>query len=168
MKETSNLLESELLKLNKKINKTLLNKCIFQMKEIERINNEYKIENINSLSQEFFNIKGKFQDLENRLKLISLMNYANKLVFGYFARDTQLISLLFFINKPQNEGLIQQIMTGEGKSLIISFLAVFMNLVYKKKVDILTSSIVLAKEIAFYITIFINYLILKQIFVEKI
>ena len=146
MKETSNFLESELLKLNKNTNKTLLNMCIFQIKEIERISNEYKIENYNSLYKEFNNIKGNFQDLENKLKLISLMNYANKLVFGYFARDTQLISLLFFINKPQNEGLIQQIKTGEGKSLIISFLAVFMNLVYKKKVDILTSSIVLAER----------------------
>ena len=146
MKETSNRLESELLKLNKNINQKMLNMCIVQLKEIERINHEYKIENINSLNNEFNNIKGKFQDLENKLKLICLMNYANKLVFGYFARDTQLISLLFFINKPQNEGLIQQVMTGEGKSLIISFLAVFLNLVYKKKVDILTSSIVLAER----------------------
>lgn len=149
MKEVSNSLELELLKLNKNINKRVLNLCIFQMKEIERINSEYDINNINSLSDEFNKLKGKFHDSENKLKLISLMNYANKLVFGYFARDTQLISLLFFINKPQNEGLIQQVMTGEGKTLIISFLAAFINLVYKKKVDILTSSIILAERDCF-------------------
>lgn len=146
MKESLNPIETELLKLNKNIEHKVLNKCMYQMKEIERINNEYNIDNLNSLNIEYNNIKGKFQESENQLKLICLMNYANKLVFGYSARDTQLISLLFFINKPQNEGLIQQVMTGEGKSLIISFLAVFMNLVHKKKVDILTSSIVLAER----------------------
>ena len=146
MKEVSNPLEAELIKLNKNIEQKVLNKCIYQLKEIERITNELTINNLNSLNDEYNNLKGNFQDSENQLKLICLMNYANKLVFGYFARDTQLISLLFFINKPQNEGLIQQVMTGEGKSLIISFLAVFMNLVHKKKVDILTSSIILAER----------------------
>ena len=146
MKEVKNALEAELLKLNKNIERKVFNKCIYQLKEIERINSELTINNLNSLNDEYNNLKGNFQDSENQLKLICLMNHANKLVFGYFARDTQLISLLFFINKPQNEGLIQQVMTGEGKSLIISFLAVFMNLVHKKKVDILTSSIILAER----------------------
>ncbi len=146
MKEASNPLEMELFKLNKNIDKRTLNKCIYQMNEIERINEEYNITELNSLMNEYYKIKEKLNDPENQLKLISLMNFANKLVFGYYARNTQLISLLFFINKPNNEGLIQQVMTGEGKSLIISFLAVFINLVHKKKVDILTSSIILAQR----------------------
>ncbi len=149
MKENSNSnhMEAELLKLNNNtIDKKLFNKCIYQMKEIERLNDEYKIKDLNSLSNEYNFIKGKLNDPENQLKLISLMNYANQLVFGYFPRDTQIISLLFFINKPKDEGLIQQVMTGEGKSLIISFLAAFMNLVHKKKIDILTSSIILAQR----------------------
>ena len=146
MKEASNPLEMELFKLNKNIDKRTLNKCIYQMNEIERINEEYNITEVNSLMNEYYKIKEKLNDPENQLKLISLMNFANKLVFGYYARNTQLISLLFFINKPNNEGLIQQVMTGEGKSLIISFLAVFINLVHKKKVDILTSSIILAQR----------------------
>ena len=140
-------MEAELFKLNNNtIDKKLFNKCIYQMNEIEIINDEYKIKDLNSLSNEYNSIKGKLNDPENQLKLISLMNYANKLVFGYFPRDTQIISLLFFINKPKDEGLIQQVMTGEGKSLIISFLAAFMNLVHKKKIDILTSSIILAQR----------------------
>jgi len=149
MKEAINPIEVELLKLNENIDKKVLNKCLYQMKEIERINNEYKIDNLNLLSYEYNCLKGKFSDSENQLKLICLMNYANKLVFGYSARDTQLISLLFFINKPQSQGIIQQVMTGEGKSLIISFLAVFMKVVYNKKVDILTSSIILAERDCF-------------------
>ena len=136
MEELSNALEKELLKLNKNIDKRILNKCMYQMKEIERIYNEYEINNFNSITNEYNNIKENLNDPENQLRLINLMNFANKLVFGYFARDTQLITLLFFINKPQTEGLIQQVKTGEGKSLIISFLAVFMNLVHKKKIDI--------------------------------
>ena len=146
MEELSNALEKELLKLNKNIDKRILNKCMYQMKEIERIYNEYEINNFNSITNEYNNIKENLNDPENQLRLINLMNFANKLVFGYFARDTQLITLLFFINKPQTEGLIQQVKTGEGKSLIISFLAVFMNLVHKKKIDILTSSIILAER----------------------
>ena len=145
-KIVANNIEAELLKLNKNIEKRLLNKCIYQLKEIERLNEEYQINDLNSLNSEYNCIKGHLNEQENQLRLISLMNFANKLVFGYFARNTQIISLLFFINKPNKEGLIQQVMTGEGKSLIISFLAVFMNLVYNKKIDILTSSIILAKR----------------------
>lgn len=73
------------------------------------------------------------------------MNYANKLVFGFFVRETQLFHC-YFLYKSQNEGPIQQVMTAEGKSLIISFLAIFINLIYKKKVDILTRSIILAER----------------------
>ena len=135
-KIVANNIEAELLKLNKNIEKRLLNKCIYQLKEIERLNEEYQINDLNSLNSEYNCIKGHLNEQENQLRLISLMNFANKLVFGYFARNTQIISLLFFINKPNKEGLIQQVMTGEGKSLIISFLAVFMNLVYNKKIDI--------------------------------
>ena len=146
MKESLNPLETELLKLNKNIDKKLFNKCIYQLREIERISEECKINNLSLLENEYDKIKTKLKDPENQLKLINLMNIANKLVFGYFARNTQIISLLFFINKPEKEGLIQQIMTGEGKSLIISFLAVFIHLVQGKKVDILTSSILLAER----------------------
>ena len=150
-------MEDELLKLNNNtIDKNLFNKCIYQMKEIKLLNDEYEIKGLNSLSNEYNSIKGKLDEPKNQLKLISLMNYANQLVFGYFPRDTQIISLLFFINKPKDEGLIQQVMTGEGKSLIISFLAAFMNLVHKKKIDILTSSIILAQRDCFLYKNFYN------------
>ena len=146
-KENSEIIEKEILKLNEKIDKHLLNKCLFQMKEINRMKNEYNFNSINSLIDEYNkNLKGQLQIEKNQLKLICLMMYANNFTFGFFPRDTQLIALLFFINKPQNEGLIQEIITGEGKSLIISFLAAFINLVHNKKVDILTSSIVLAER----------------------
>ena len=52
--------------------------------------------------------------------------------------------------------MIQQINTGEGKSLIISFLAVYIAKKWKKKVDILTSSPILAERDAKYFRKFYN------------
>ena len=74
------------------------------------------------------------------------MIYANYLLYGYYPREIQIISLLLFIYKQKKIGLIQQINTGEGKSLIITFLAAYLNIVENKKIDILTSSIILAER----------------------
>ena len=98
------------------------------------------------IKKEFNRIKNDLHSNNNRIKLLCLMIQGNYCIFGYYPRYTQLISLYFFFNKKQNSGLIQEIKTGEGKSLIIAFLAVFNNLIYNKKVDILTSSIVLAER----------------------
>ena len=146
MKEISNPIENEIFKINHNIDKLLLYKCLNQMKTIERIKKEYNSCSLNIFTKEFNVIKGKLNNTENQLRLIVLMSLANQIVFGYYPKETQIIALLFFINKPEKEGLIEQVMTGEGKSLIIAFLATFINLVYHKKVDILTSSIVLAER----------------------
>ena len=58
-----------------------MNKCMYQMKEIERIYNEYEINNLNSLINEYNNIKANLNDSENQFKLINLMKFTNKLVF---------------------------------------------------------------------------------------
>ena len=139
-------IKNELLQLNKKMDSFIFNKCLYQIQELKKLKKVYCYNNINSIKLEFNNIRENFNDTKNQLKLICLMIYANQLVFGFYPRDTQLIALLFFIHKPKDSGLIQQIMTGEGKSLIISFLATFLNLVHKKKIDILTSSIILAER----------------------
>lgn len=88
--------------------------------------------------------------------LIAKMIYFNKKIFGFYPRIIQIISLLYFIEKDKKEGLIQQINTGEGKSLIISFLAVYIAKKRKKKVDILTSSPILAERDAKYFKGFYN------------
>jgi preprotein translocase subunit SecA len=91
----------------------------------------------------------------DNLLIAKMINY-NKKIFGFFPRIIQIISLLYFIGKDKKEGLIQQINTGEGKSLIISFLAVYIAKKRKKKVDILTSSPILAERDAKYFRKFYN------------
>ena len=121
------------MKLNNNIDNFLFTKCDYQINEIKTLIKNYNFGNLNSIKIEFNNIKKNFEDKNNQLKLICLMIYSNKLIFGFYSRDIQLFSLLFLINKPKNSGLIEQVMTGEGKSLIITFLAAYLNLVYKKK-----------------------------------
>ena len=95
-------------------------------------------------------------DNDNMFVIIAKMIYFNKQIFGFLPRKIQIISLLYFIEKNEKEGLIQQINTGEGKSLIISFLAVYIAKTKKKKIDILTSSPILAKRDAIYLKEFYN------------
>ena len=87
---------------------------------------------------------------------IAKMIFHHKEIFGFIPRKIQIISLLYFIKKEKREGMIQQINTGEGKSLIIVFLAVYIAKKRKKKIDILTSSQVLAKRDAKYFKEFYN------------
>ena len=79
------------------------------------------------------------------IKIIPIMMKASRLIFNYEPRKIQIISVLFFLFKEKNKGLIEQIFTGEGKSIIISFLAIIKAL-EGKKIDILTSSSVLAER----------------------
>lgn len=80
-----------------------------------------------------------------RDKLVTMM-IINKMYFGYIPRKIQIISLLLMLNNYNNRsGLIEEVKTGEGKSLIIMFLATLKAL-EGKKVDILTSSPVLAER----------------------
>ena len=83
---------------------------------------------------------------DDDILFIAKMIYHHKECFKFIPRKIQIISLLFFIRKIKNEGMIQQINTGEGKSLIIAFLAVYIAQKKKKKIDILTSSPVLAQR----------------------
>ena len=138
-------------------------------KEIERLNKNDI--NINQIKNAFIQIKkeykhyddGYFDDedyLRSRIykiikqknnkynyyiSLIPILIKACKNKFGYEPRDIQLIALLFFLFKKANKGLIEQINTGEGKTIIIAFLAIIKAL-EGKKIDILTSSCVLAER----------------------
>ena len=68
-----------------------------------------------------------------------------KLTKDYEPRSIQLIAALLLIEKNSSMNRILQILTGEGKTIIISIIAAY--LVHKKhKVDIITSSEVLANQ----------------------
>ena len=135
----------ELEKKNPKLNLDLIKKKYNQIIKFYK-DNENKLNEIE--------IKKKIKELKNTSKniddcfyitFIAIMIKASNIILGINPREIQLICLLIFIFKNQDEGLIQQILTGEGKSLIITFLATikaFMG----KKVDILTSSLVLAER----------------------
>jgi preprotein translocase subunit SecA len=93
---------------------------------------------------------------EYHIKLISIMKRVNKIINGYKPRDIQIISILFFLYKEKNSGLIEEILTGEGKTIIISFLAILKTF-QGKKVDVLTSSLVLAERDAKEMEKFYNF-----------
>ena len=126
--------------------------------EINKIYDEYKkIENKKIIfGNENYSSNSEVESSQIDYFLISRMIYFNNKIFKFIPRKIQIISLLYFLNKKINEGLIQQINTGEGKSVIISFLAVYTAIKKNKKIDILTSSPVLAKRDALLFKEFYN------------
>ena len=77
--------------------------------------------------------------------IIATMLRVVEIEFKYKIRNTQIISLLICLLDSNKNGLIEEVKTGEGKTIIIAFLAVIYCL-QGKKVDILTSSPVLAER----------------------
>ena len=150
-----------------KLNKNNKNANINEIKSIFiQIQNEYKF-----YENKYFSRETEEEYLRNRINkimkenngkydfyvlVIPLLMKACKIKLGYEPRYIQIIALLFFLFKDKNKGLIEQIYTGEGKTIIISFLAVIKAL-EGKKVDILTSSCVLAERDAKELKEFYNF-----------
>jgi preprotein translocase subunit SecA len=65
------------------------------------------------------------------------------------SHEVQILSVLLLMGKKFNQGRLAQILTGEGKSLIIAMLAA-LKVLEGKKVDVVTSSEVLAERDAQY------------------
>lgn len=63
----------------------------------------------------------------------------------YYPRDVQWLSVIQYIYKLEDKGLVLQIKTGEGKTLIIALLAAFFA-IRGRKVDIVTSNVLLARR----------------------
>ena len=79
-------------------------------------------------------------------KLIAFMIIASEEIYYQTPRVIQILCLLFYLEGyKENYNLIQEVLTGEGKTLTISFLALYLAIV-GNKVDILTSSPILAKR----------------------
>ena len=82
---------------------------------------------------------------QNEEELIAIINNAIKSLYGYQLRDSQIFSLLVLLDKEPKRGKIAQILTGEGKTIIINCLAIILVL-QGHKVDIVTSNPKLAKR----------------------
>ena len=121
--------------------------------------------NMKSINEESLKIKIKEtrqkivsnpNNAENYIELIAIMIKVNGKIFKYKPREIQIIAVLFFLFKEKNSGLIEEILTGEGKTIIISFLAII-KAFQGKKIDILTSSTVLAERDSKEMKQFYNY-----------
>ena len=158
IKDTNSLLE-EIKSKNPDIKNT---KYVFDI--YEKIKTYYAT-NMRSIKEEIMKreikelkikILSNPNDVNNYIHLISIMIKVNGKIFKYKPREIQIISILFFLFKDKDTGLIEEILTGEGKAIIISFLAI-LKAFQGKKVDILTSSSVLAERDAKEMKPFYNY-----------
>ena len=89
----------------------------------------------------------KEKEKENQIdSIIAHINQLFKNIFNYdYLRPTQIISILLLIKKEKKFGRITQILTGEGKTATIIAVAA-VNVILGHKVDIVTSSEILAKR----------------------
>ena len=116
----------------------------------ENLSISQKVDNINELTRHYSYTKITKQNIPEDLKyknedLIAIVNNAIIKIKHFPLRDSQIYSLLVLLNKRQNRGKIAQILTGEGKTLIIISLAIIMVL-KGHKVDIVTSNPLLARR----------------------
>ncbi|WP_341760877.1 DnaJ domain-containing protein [Candidatus Tisiphia endosymbiont of Thecophora atra] len=90
--------------------------------------------------------KGKLTAIDI-YEAIAIMDRVNELITtdGHRLRDTQILSILVFLQTKNNQGKLCQIHTGEGKTTIVSLLAVI-KVLQGETVDIITSNHVLAGE----------------------
>lgn len=107
--------------------------------------NKWKEKNLESITQWACERKGHLLEKEV-LETIAIMDRANELTTGgHHLRDTQILSVLSFLRAKEGKGKLCQINTGEGKTTIVSLLAVIKSL-QGEEVDVITSNSVLAEE----------------------
>mgnify|MGYP002623761575 CR=1 FL=1 len=134
LKEHKEILKEKNLSLNSNNDNSIIQK----VREIQNLTNLYSNSEITK-----DNIT---EDLKkNDIALLAIINNNIKKVKKFPLRDSQIYALLALLNKKINRGKIVQILTGEGKTVIINCLAIIMVL-KGHKVDIVTSNPVLAKR----------------------
>ena len=135
------------LNIIKNINEGILSESLEKdiIIQVENYNNEIMNEQ-NDINQWISDNKINFKNNDFRGNMFAIFNKINKKLTGFDIRPIQLISLLILTkNKPKLGGIFLQINTGEGKSLIIQFLAAYLAMI-ENKVDIITSNTVLANR----------------------
>ena len=103
---------------------------------------EWNAEDCQTWTKKIKRDPNKASDPQFLPEIIAVIMQAVKIHSGYIPRNTQILSLLLFLN-TKNTGRLAQIATGEGKSIIVAMLAM-MKVLQGHKVDVVTSSAVLA------------------------
>jgi len=117
------------------------------MNETETMDENVIMERIKELRSNISACEGKDAKIQyvkkNTTEIFNLINNAIQLKRNFRLRDTQKLAVLALLRNQKNT--LMQVSTGEGKSLIVVALSIFKTLC-GQKVDIITSSSVLAKR----------------------
>ena len=154
IEDAKDILDFSIHHINKnlKINNKLIEKETSHklLKKVEKINHYYS----NFKKQDEMELKDFLQKIKNNYQkeldfdeqLITHMIIISEKIYSQTPRLIQIICLLYYIEGYKEKyGLILEVLTGEGKTLTISFLALYLSIL-GNKVDILTSSPVLAER----------------------
>ena len=139
LEEHKKLLKEKEMFLNMQNYNVIISQRVNNIKELTTYYKNKKIRKDTINNPENIFLKNKDDDL------IAIENNGIKKIKNYELKDSQIYSLLVLLNKKQNKGKIAQILTGEGKTIIINCLAIIMVL-KGHKVDIVTSNPILAKR----------------------
>ena len=135
IRKYAEVLKSDVLKINS------LTKS--QIMKTESLISEWEKDEIMKWSNNFKNCERRNKKSMIR-EAISVIVRVWQIIYGYSPRFTQIITVLIMINASES-GLLMQVSTGEGKSLIIGMLAVIKWL-QRHTVDIITSAEHLAER----------------------
>ena len=133
---------------NQLFDKKISNKLLKKVKKINRYYSDFNIQDyeigLNCFLKKMKTDNEKEPDFDE--KLIAYMTIASEKIYGQTPRLIQIICLLYYLEGYIGDfGLILEVLTGEGKTLTISFLALYLAIL-GNKVDILTSSPILSER----------------------
>ena len=153
----------QLEKLNPKLSKPIFTQLEKQLMIVNLTRQNHNYQNFKKKDfqewtyKDFPNLKFNEENFNESIsKLIGMISLAIRCERGYYLRNSQILSILLFIEKEKKYGLIEEISPGEGKSIIICSLGIYFGL-RKKKVDIFCENLNLAIRDSFEYTAIYAY-----------